>query len=453
MSPRATDPTPPDPRDEFDRAFDRFGALLDPAEINAMQPMGPAAIYTALVTVWLLIYQRLHGGRPLSDAVDELLRTDPRALPENRRIRRRTLSGNTGAYSRARARLRPEVTDRLADSIFDSLVAAAPPSLGGRRAFILDGTTITLAPIAALKAAFPPATNQHGPGAWPVAHLLVAHELESGCAIRPEVGPMYGPLAVSEADLAATIIPRLPAGSILLADRNFGIFSVAYAAARAGHDLLFRLTEARFRALLRRATPLGQGDGYRTWSLTWKPSAADRRAHPELPEDARIEVRLQEVIISPERSLRLVTTLADEAPVVGRLYRRRLDVETDIRDVKVALRTEEIEARSEEMVRKELAASIIAYNLVVQMRRLAAEATGVPPRRLSFRGVLGAVRIVLLEPMCTTAEGWRERFELALRIAGQRTVPDRPGRSYPRRAIPRRNKSTSGSKRPPPKSK
>ena len=450
MGPDATAPQPPDRRDEFDRAFDHFRSLLDPAEIDAMQPMGPAAIYTALVTVWLLIYQRLYGGRPLSDAVDELLRIDPILLPENRRIRERTLSGNTGAYSQARKRLRPEVTDRLADNIFDSLIAAAPPSLDGRRAFLLDGTTIALASTAALKAAFPPASNQHGTGNWPVAHLLVAHELESGCAIRPEVGPMYGPSAVSEADLAMAILPRLPTGSIVLADRNFGIFSVAYAAVDAGHDVVFRLTGARFRALLRKATLLSQGDGYRTWSLKWTPSGRDRRSHPELPEDAEVTARLHEVIVSPERSLWLVTTLTCEAPIASGLYRRRLDVETDIRDVKVTLRTEQIEARCEEMVRKELVASIIAYNLVVQVRRLAAKATGVQPRRLSFRGVLGAVRIVLLEPMCTTAEGWRERFELALRIAGQRKIPERPGRSYPRRAIPRRNKSTSGSKRPPP---
>jgi hypothetical protein len=35
-----------------------------------------------------------------------------------------------------------------------------------------------LAPSAALKKAFPPASNQYGVGVWPIAHLLVAHELD-----------------------------------------------------------------------------------------------------------------------------------------------------------------------------------------------------------------------------------------------------------------------------------
>jgi hypothetical protein len=181
------------------------------------------------VKVWLLVYQRLQAGTTLMDAVSELVQTNPDYLPKPRRVREQRLSSNTAAYSRARTRLNPQVTPWLANHIYDKLVDASPPSLMGRRVFILDGTTIPLAPTKALQAAFPAASNQHGTGVWPIAHSLVAHELESGCASLPEIGPMYGAQAESEVDLTKKILRRLPIRSIMLADRNFGVFAVAHA--------------------------------------------------------------------------------------------------------------------------------------------------------------------------------------------------------------------------------
>lgn len=432
---------------EFDRAFEQFRSLLNLDQINALQPRGPSAIYTALVTVWLLVYQRLHAGRSLADAVAELVQCDPSLLPHNRRLVEGTLSSNTGAYSRARTRLKPEVTDWLAQHVFDTIIAATPPSLGDRRVFLLDGTTITLAPTAALKAAYPPATNQHGVSVWPVAHLLVAHELASGCAILPELGPKFGVEAMSEMQLTKALLPRIPVHSVLLADRAFGVFAVAYAAQQAQHDVVFRLTEVRFRALQRQAKLLDDEGTSRRWQLNWTPSARERKRHTELPRDASVSVWLHELVISPTLTLWLVTTLDAKASVLDQLYRRRIDVETDIRELKVTLRTEELRATTVAMLRKELATSLVAYNLVVQVRQLAAQVVQVPSRRLSYTGVLGAVKIVLFEHSLTTGAEWRRAFKLVLRIAGQRKLPNRPGRSYPRVAYPRRSKSNSGTKK------
>jgi hypothetical protein len=55
-----------------------------------------------------------------------------------------------------------------------------------------DGTTFTLPPTPELKKAFPPATNQHGESVWPVAMLMVASELSTGCILTPEIGAIYG---------------------------------------------------------------------------------------------------------------------------------------------------------------------------------------------------------------------------------------------------------------------
>lgn len=435
---------------ELERAFEQFRVLIDHQRVEAQQPLGPATVYTTLVTVWLLIYQRLHAGASLADAVHHLLETDPQLLPQNRRVREETLSGNTGAYSRARTRLKLEVAEAVAQHIFTSLMQSFPTVLSGRRMFLFDGTTIALAPTPDLKAAFPPASNQHGVSDWPIAHLLVAHELESGCALLPEVGPKFGPHAVSEAALVPALVKRLPERSIVIADRNFGIFFVVHTVLQAQHDALVRLTEARFGMLVRTASELiADEPQHRSWKVAWHASRFDRRSHPELPDAASVEVFLHEIHVHEGLTLWLATTWRCTAAEAAAFYLRRQDVETDIRTVKVLLDTENLPAKSLPMLRKELAMSIAAYNLVVHIRRLAARRAGVPARRLSFARVWSAARIMLFEPVRRTAAQWRQKFEQVLRIAGQHKLAQRPGRSYPRRAHTRRNKSTSGQREPP----
>jgi hypothetical protein len=417
---------------ESSAAVAAFCRLLDPEPIHAAQPMGPAAVYTPWVVLWLMVYQRLHRNATLAEAVAELLR-NPDTLPPNRRVSEGTLSANTGAYSRGRTRLRADVPEAVADRVFDTLVAQTPPSFGSRRVLILDGTTVTLTPTPALVAAFPPATNGKGTSVWPVWQWVVAHELASGCAVRPETGPMYGPAAVSELALATRLIGRLPARSVLLADRNFGVFAFAHAAREAGHDVVTRLTEARFRAWVKSARVAGPG----VWALDWEPSRWDRQAHPELPAEASIPVRLHEVAVGVGQVLWLATTLNHPSAALAALYRLRQDVETDIRDVKKTIGADELRGKSVAMVRKELASSVVSYNLVVQVRRLAAARAGVPPRRLSFAGVWSLVKVVLLSPSEWSLPEWDEKFERVLRGAAQRRVPNRPGRSYPRTVLRR----------------
>jgi hypothetical protein len=439
---------------ELERACAQFRELIDAEGIEAQQPLGPAAVYTTLVTVWLLIFQRLHAGASLADAVHELLQLAPEHLPENRRVRERTLSSNTGAYSRARHRLKLEVTESVAEHLFTKLMETMAPSVAGRRVFLLDGTTIALSSAPSLRAAFPPTANQYGAGVWPIAHLLVAHELESGCALLPEIGAKSGPHAQGEGELAQALLKRLPARSIVLADRNFGTFSVLFAAQQAGHDALVRLTAMRFHKLRRQfldaakaaATP--EETNVR-WKLVWQPSLADRQNNPWLPAAAEVEIYVHALRVSDKLTLHLVTTWPYSTAEAVALYKRRQDVETDIREVKVLLQTEQLPARSVPMLRKELAISITAYNLVIQVRRLAAARVNERPRRLSFSRVWSAVRILLLAPQRWSAREWHQRFELALRVAGQHKLPNRPGRSYPRRALTKRNKSTTGRQPPP----
>jgi len=268
-------------------------------------------VYTHGVTLWMLILQRLGGGSTLSDLVTHVLKHGRDIFPENKRVREGTLSENTSSYSQARKRLPLSVVEAFSRQVCDHLGRTAERVFDDRRVFIIDGTTVTLAPTPALREAFPPATNQYGESVWPVAMLMVASELQSGCVLLPQVDPMYGPNNSSEADQGRRIVQQLPENSVVLADSGFGIFSVAYHSKQSGHDFLFRFSMSRYKALRKQAQLVDQGEGFKTYQLTWRPSVKDRKSNPDLPQDAAIEVFIHEVELDGG------TTLARKTKVPG----------------------------------------------------------------------------------------------------------------------------------------
>ena len=452
MAPQLSVPVDPRLEAEFDRAFAALQQLVDFRQVDQRHPVSPQAVYTTSVVLWMLVYQRLNPDVSLEAAVKKLIEAQPTLLPQNKRVREGTLSTATGAYSRARSRLPCEAAEGFCRQVSQSLIEACPPSYRGRRVFLIDGTTFTLAPEAELQADFPPATNQYGPGVWPVALLVVAHELSSGAALLPEVGAMYGPQAVSETALVDRCLAQLPPEGIALADAGFGIFAVAYAARQAQRRFVLRMTQARFEALRRQATLVAEGSTWTSYDHTWRPSAQDRRSHPELPQDAELSVRLHQIAVHEELTLCLVTDLRDEADTIwalAKMYQQRGEVEIDLRNLKVVLQVETIRAKSGEMFQKELWTSLVAYNLVTQFRRQAAALANQPPRRMSFKRTWTTFRQFLLSAMFTEAAPWRERYRLALHYALRDKLPHRLGRTYAREAYSRRPKSAQFKKRSP----
>lgn len=434
---------------EFYSAMKLLNELIPEEELKSLQPSAANTVYTALVTLWMLTLQRLGGGKSLDGIVKDVLSNNREIFPQNKRVEEGTLSFSSAAYSDARQRLKLETTEYFANRVCDSLIDLSAPAFGGRRVFIIDGTTITLPPTPELQEAFPPATNQFGETVWPVAMLMVAHELQSGCALPPEIGAMYGENNTSEAKQAKAIAKRIPRGDTVMADSGFGIFGVAYNLVYSGHPILLRMTKSRFKRVRRKATLIEDREGRRTYQVDWTPTAKEFKSHPELPKDASLDVFLHEVPLENGDVLYLVTTLAIPSEMAAEYYSRRYDVEHDIRDVKVTLNTERIRARSVEMVKKELLTSIVAYNLVVQFRRQAAALADVPPRRLSFTEVWDTFCKFVIEKAPCDAATWTERYDEALHLAAKYCkLPNRSKpRNYPRKAHPRRPKSTKFMKR------
>lgn len=141
--------------------------------------------------------------------------------------------------------------------------------------------------------------------------------------------------------------------------------------------------------------------------------------------------------------LYLVSSLDFDASSAAHLYSHRYQIEFDIRDLKVTMDGENLRARSVEMALKELMAGVAAFNLARQFRNQAAKLAKVEPRRLSFKSCWVIFQDHLLLGDEKDFDGWRNRFTRALLLAGQKRLPLRSKpRSYPRKAHPRRPKST-----------
>jgi len=267
-----------------------------------------------------------------------------------------------------------------------------------------------------------------------VLRIVVLHELETGLAEQPWWGPMYGTEAVSEQGLAEKTMDALAPGSVLVGDRNFGVFSIAWQARQRSIDVVIRLTGERARKLCGEPIPT---EGERV--VRWTPSRFDGRRQGGMPAGAAVQGRLIALRIGKGQSkqwLYLFTTLADAPEEVLALYGKRWDIETDLRSLKRTVRLHHIAARNESMMEKELLTAVAAYNLVRAVMALAARRQNLSPRQLSFTFVLNVVNAAW--PRLQTAhtkEAYQRAFIDLLDAAAQGTHPKRRKRRTPPRAV------------------
>ena len=341
-----------------------FESVLPVARWKALEGRAKAQIYSLRVVIWMMLLQRLNERGTQQRAVDEISQGHlERLLPESKRVLEGRISENTGAYARACGRLSMETTAAVCDEVLAELSKRiAPVADLGRPVMLLDGSSLSVEHSAGLLDAFPPGRNKRGLGHWGIVKWVALHDVQTGIALRPEWGPMFGPEAVSEQALARRAMERTAARSVIVGDCNFGIFSFAYAVVQSQREVLFRLTKARAQALgAKRLLPNGE------CRVCWRPSSFERKKYPELPADAAIEGRLIVVTQKGFRdSLYLFTTLSEEtaAAQIVAWYRQRWNLELDLRTLKGTLRLKHMQGKTKAVVEKELLIAVVAYGMV-----------------------------------------------------------------------------------------
>jgi hypothetical protein len=409
---------------------------------------------SAWVVIWLMIYQRLDTKGTLSVAVREMLvgsvrQSVPRAEDAE------PLSANTSAYSQARSKLPVDMAEKASDMIFDGLRQEPTILAGlGQPMFLLDGSSIQLPHTPELIAAYPPQSNQFGISHWSLIRVLGATDVVSGLAARPCSGPMNGPRAVSEQELAKEMMGRLPEGCGVMGDRNFAVFSMAYHASQQNHPCLFRLTQARARKLNGGTTPNARTDKV----IGWISTRDDCRNNPEIAQQSIVKGRLVVCKIRVKgkpQKLYFFTTLDLAADQILEVYGHRWNIETDLRSLKQEVRLHMIEAKSKAMVQKELVLAVAAYNLTRATMNQAASALQCNPRELSYSLAQDTIHAFLPAFANATTEPQREQLmQEMLRVFKYSKLPDRSnrspyeraiwprGRSFPHRKLAKKCKST-----------
>jgi hypothetical protein len=205
-------------------------------------------IYSARLVIWMMMNQRLQAGGTLAKSVEQLVQGRFLALLSRcKRVTEKRIGLGTSGYCQARQNLPRLLVSQLVNELIEGLRQrmGKPNREGQPRVYVLDGSSLQLEYGSELVKTYPQGQNGSGKSHRPVVRIVVLHDVDTGLAERPYWGPMYGPEAVSEQALAEQASQPLPKSSVIVGDRNFGVFSVAYQAHTQGHDIVIRLTAVR----------------------------------------------------------------------------------------------------------------------------------------------------------------------------------------------------------------
>lgn len=386
-------------------------------------------IYPPLTTLGLFIGQALSADGACQDAVARHLseRTAQGATP---------CSLNTGPYCKARQRLPLPLIERLAAEVGERLETASDLAWKwrGRAVKLLDGTTVSMSDTPANQAEYPQSGEQKPGLGFPLTMLVGLISLSSGAMLRWANGPCRGK-GTGEQALFRSLIPHLSEGDIILADRFYCTYFTIAMLSERGVDILTRQHQCRL-SDFRKGTRLGKRDRLVTWNRPQRPQWMDTATYERMPE--QLTLRQTEVA-----GRILVTTLTDAYSVtpadLDALYRKRWQVEVDLRSIKTVLGMDILRAKSPAMINKEIAVHLLAYNLVCGLMARAAAGRRVFARAISFKGTLQLLLAFQQQLRWCGRKSLSVMGAHLLGAIGLMTLPVRPGRVEPR-AIKRRPK-------------
>jgi hypothetical protein len=406
---------------------------------------GPGCVWSVALTLWAFLSQVLSKDKSCTAAV-------ARVVVLLVALGREPCAAGTGAYCKARAKLPERFLQRLACDVGRRLEDEAPAGWRwkGRRALLVDGTTLLLADTPANQAAYPQMPSQKPGLGFPIIRLVVLLALATAALQGAALGP-YAGKGTGESALLRALFAQLRPGDVLVADRYYCSFWLVALALSLGVDVVFRMHQLRDYDF-RRGRRLGPGDHVVTWAKPARPDWMDEATYAALPETLAVR-ELRVTVGTPGyrvRELVLATTLVDGAAYakeeIADLYHKRWHVELDLRSIKSFLGMEMLRGRTPAMARKELWMHLLAYNLIRKVQAQAAVAHGITPRSLSFAGTMQALHafrwVSLLVP-----DNRALLLDCLLDVVRQHRVGDRPDRCEPRK-VKRRWKTYGLLKRP-----
>jgi hypothetical protein len=316
----------------------------------------------------------------------------------------------------------------------------------GKRVVLVDGSTLSMPDTPANQQAYPQSRSQRPGVGFPILRWVALLGLATGVVLDSAFGPYRGK-ETGETALFRTLLSALLQGDIVLADRFYCSYWMVALLQAQSVDVVFRKHQLRHTDF-RCGRRLGRDDHIVTWTKPQRPKWMDQATYDALPETLDLrEVRTK--VTTPGcrvKELVVVTTLHDHETYTKEeildLYHQRWHAEIDLRSIKTQMKMDILRCKTPEMVRKEIWAHLLAYNLVRKVIAQAAAEHQLTPRQLSFAGAmqtLNEFRTALLH--ASSAELPEMTHGILAAIARHR-VGNRPGRSEPRK-VKRRPKGYS----------
>lgn len=176
----------------------------------------------------------------------------------------------------------------------------------------------------------------------------------------------------------------------MIADKYYASFFVMATLMRMGVDVVVPQHAARG-CDFRRGKKIRKGDQLMEWKRPAKPNWMSKEEYATYPKS----IIVRETKTASQRpgfrtkNQVIVTTLIDEKNITSddlcALYSLRWFVELNLRSVKAVMRMDILRGKTPEMVRKEIWAHILAYNLVRKVMLQAAVLYQRNPREMSFK--------------------------------------------------------------------
>lgn len=318
------------------------------------------------------------------------------------------------AYCKARKRLPLAVLQTLVEMVAAKFRSTTTESARwlGHRVWIIDGSGFSMPDVPGLQNHFGSPTGQRPGCGFPVGHLVALFDLATGMLLRMTIAPMR----THDMSQAAHLACELKPGDLVLGDRGLGTYAhVAILLARGNHGV-FRMHQQRRvdftpgRPLPTKrsyaANPKGlphslwlRSNGELDQVVVWykgkqKPTWMTSEEFAELPAEITVrELRYRvEVPGFRVRVITLVTTLLDALlypkAELAELYRRRWQIEVNLRHIKITMKMDILHCKTVDGVLKELAMFALAYNLVTSVMVESARVQKVALDRISFLDAL-----------------------------------------------------------------
>ena len=358
-----------------------------------------------------------------------------------------TPSASTSAYCQARNKLEQTALEAILAHTSRVLEQRGRQNLWkGHRVVVVDGTGVSMPDTPANQAVWPQSARQKPGCGFPQAMICACFCLQSGALLSYRVGNKKS----AELPLLRQQLDSFEAGDVFLGDKGFCSYFDVWNLQQRGVDTVVTLARRTPVEAASAIKVLGRDDLLIQWPKP-KWNKALSYSHEQwlaLPE----QLTLRQIKISVQtpgfrvKTFYIVTTLIDaraySASELADLYYQRWDVELFFRDIKTTMGMDILRCRTPAMVKKEIQMHLIAYNAIRLLMFDAAEKIAKPPRRISFKATIQALR--QWEPLLNRSglkRQERERLINSLYEAiAANLIPERPGRREPR-CIKRRKKS------------